>query len=113
MREVPFSIRIELLIKELGYNASSFSRAIGINNNVTINRILKGASQPSNKVLSKITTRFKCINADWILTDIGEPFLVDIKKKKCQVNCTEDCQVTHKKGNPNQKIQTTHGKLVK
>jgi len=65
------SKRINALIQELGLNKSSFSKEIGIDNNVTIGRIVNEDRSPSFEVLNKILNRFPNINAGWLLTGEG------------------------------------------
>ena len=67
------SERIELLIKELGYNKNSFSKAIGLGNNVTIGRIINEKRDPSYEVLQKIIQTFgHTISAKWLVTGEGQ-----------------------------------------
>ena len=67
------SERIELVIKELKHNKNSFSKAIGLGNNVTIGRIINERRDPSYDVLHKIIQTFgNKINARWLLTGEGQ-----------------------------------------
>lgn len=67
------SDRIEGIMKELGYNKNSFSKAIGLGNNVTIGRIINEKRDPSYEVLQKIIQTFgHTINARWLVTGEGE-----------------------------------------
>ena len=66
------SQRIEKLIKVLGHNKNSFSKAIGLGNNVTIGRIINENRDPSFEVLQKIMHTFgEQISAKWLLTGEG------------------------------------------
>ncbi len=67
--------RIELLIKELGYNKNSFSKAIGLTNNVTIGNIVNNNRQPSFGIIERIILSFENVNANWLITGKGEIFL--------------------------------------
>lgn len=69
------STRIALMIKELDMNVSSFSKAIGLTNNVTIGRIISEEREPGFQVLSKIKQTFDSINANWLITGKGGMFL--------------------------------------
>lgn len=69
------SLRIGLIIKHLNLNVNSFSKAIGLTNNVTIGRIISEEREPGYQVLSKILTTFGSINANWLITGEGEMFL--------------------------------------
>jgi transcriptional regulator with XRE-family HTH domain len=67
------SERIESVIKELGYNKNSFSKAIGLGNNVTIGRIINEKRDPSYEVLQKIIQTFgHIISAKWLVTGDGQ-----------------------------------------
>lgn len=64
------SERLEILIRELGLNSNSFSKALGYaNNNVTIGRIINDKEKsPSYDTLQKILEAFPRINPTWLLT---------------------------------------------
>lgn len=59
----------------LGLNKNSFSKAIGLSNNVTIGRIINEDREPSFDILTKIIQTYGSINANWLLTGEGEMFL--------------------------------------
>jgi len=65
------SNRIKLLIDYLNLNKSSFSKAIGLSNNVTIGRIINENRKPSYDVIEKILLTFGNINANWLITGKG------------------------------------------
>lgn len=56
---------------EEGLNKNSFSKAIGISNNVTITRIINEKRSPSRSTCEKIVTAFPKYNLTWILTGEG------------------------------------------
>ena len=64
------SERLEILIKQLGHNLNSFSKALGYpNNNVTIGRIINDRDKaPSYDTLQKILSSFPNVNPVWLLT---------------------------------------------
>lgn len=68
------SNRIALIMKEYGYNKNSFSKAIGLKNNVTIGRIINENRHPSYEVLYKIIQTFGSIDANWLLTGKGNMY---------------------------------------
>lgn len=68
------SNRIKALIEGLEMNTSSFSKAIGIGNNVTIGRIINESRKPSYDVLEKILQTFGNVNADWLMKGQGAMF---------------------------------------
>lgn len=68
------SDRIDMIIRELGLNKNSFSKVIGLDNNVTIGRIVNEERSPSYEVLNKIIQTYGSINANWLLTGNGSMF---------------------------------------
>lgn len=66
------SERINLIINHLKLNKNSFSKAIGLSNNVTIGKILNDKRSPSFDILTKIIQTYDCINSHWLLTGEGE-----------------------------------------
>lgn len=69
--ENSISHRIELIMNEFNLNKNSFSKAIGLKNNVTIGRIINENRKPSYDILTSITQTFGSINARWLLTGDG------------------------------------------
>lgn len=63
--------RIQKIMNEEGLNKNSFSKAIGISNNVTITRIINEKRSPSRSTCEKIVTAFPKYNLTWILTGEG------------------------------------------
>ncbi len=70
------SNRIDILIKALKLNRNSFSKAIGLDNNVTIGRIINENRNPSFEILEKILQTFGSVSADWLLMGEGDIFKV-------------------------------------
>jgi hypothetical protein len=67
------NLRIAKIIEHYGLNKNSFSKRIGIDNNVTIGNIVGGRlNKPSFEVLEKIMLLFDSINAEWLITGKGE-----------------------------------------
>lgn len=58
--------RINDLIAYFGMNKNSFSREIGMKNNVTIGRILNEDRNPSEKTVQMILDRFPQVNPNWL-----------------------------------------------
>ena len=87
------SERIDIIIKYLEMNPTSFSKAIGINNNVTIGRIINDKKSPSFEVLQKIIQQYSSvINTDWLITGQGNMLVQEearVKLKK--VHSTDVC----------------------
>ena len=77
------SERLEILIRELGLNPNSFSKALGYpNNNVTIGRIINDKEKaPSYETLQKILSSFPQINPSWLLTGETPMFRDGIKEE--------------------------------
>jgi transcriptional regulator with XRE-family HTH domain len=83
--------RINYLIRELGLNVTSFSKKIGISNNMTIGRIIREKRNPSYETIQLIMNTFN-INANWIFTGKGDIFqnkteqrLINIEKSLNQI----------------------------
>ena len=65
--------RIYLIIEYYKLNPTSFSKKIGLSNNVTIGNIVGGRyNKPSFDVLEKILLTFESVNSEWLLTGNGE-----------------------------------------
>lgn len=64
--------RIQLIIEREGMNKTSFSKAIGLTNNVTITRIINEQRNPSRSTCEKIVSAFPQYNLDWLLLGEGE-----------------------------------------
>lgn len=68
------SERIKFLISELGYNMNTFSKQIGLTNNVTVGKIINEKRNPSYDVTMKILNRFPEVNTHWFVTGEGDIF---------------------------------------
>ena len=75
--------RVMKVINYYGLNVNNFSKEIGLNNNVTIDRIVKAKSAPSHAVITRILTRFKDIDANWLIQGKGA---MEIKKNDASNN---------------------------
>ena len=58
--------RIDELMTYFGLNKNSFSKEIGLTNNVTIGRILNEDRDPSPKTVKMILDRFPQVNPNWL-----------------------------------------------
>jgi transcriptional regulator with XRE-family HTH domain len=68
--------RLKKLIEELGYNPTSFSKALGLKSNVQISNIVSGRlSKPSFETLELIHSFFDNINFDWLITGRGDRYI--------------------------------------
>lgn len=67
--------RLKLLIETLGLNITTFSKEIGLANNVTILRIVKHGNSPSYKVTVMIKSKYPNLNLNWFLFNEGEMWL--------------------------------------
>ncbi|WP_159522963.1 helix-turn-helix domain-containing protein [Sunxiuqinia indica] len=56
-------------------NNAQFSQKVGLNNNTTIGRIIKGDTRPSFDVLYKILSTFPDLDANWLILGRGKMFL--------------------------------------
>lgn len=66
--------RVKLIMEREGYNKNSFSTVIGLNNNVTITRLINEKRKPSRMTCEKIAQRFPQYSLNWILTGKGEMY---------------------------------------
>ena len=64
--------RVQYVMDKEGFNKNSFSEAIGINNNVTITRLINEKRNPSRATCQKIINRFPKYNLEWLYTGTGE-----------------------------------------
>ena len=69
--------RIDLIIKELGFNNNSFSGIVGTNPTV-IHNIIKGRNAPGFELLSKIALSFGKINMNWLITGKGNMYVQEM-----------------------------------
>ncbi|MBS4012359.1 MAG: helix-turn-helix transcriptional regulator [Bacteroidetes bacterium] len=72
--EIEINKRIEVLIQNLGLNINSFSKKIGIQNNVTIGNIIKGRQSPGYTTIMMILKTFPNLNTDWLIKGEGNMF---------------------------------------
>ena len=64
--------RVQYIMDKEGFNKNSFSEAIGINNNVTITRLINEKRNPSRATCQKIIDRFPKYNFEWLYAGSGE-----------------------------------------
>ena len=82
--------RIQYVINNEGLNKNSFSKAIGLNNNVTITRIINEKRNPSRNTCKKIVERFPKYNMGWLLTGEGDSLTSTYSNNKVTVNGNEN-----------------------
>ena len=80
--------RVELIIEKEGLNKNSFSKAIGISNNVTITRIINEHRTPSRATCEKIVSAFPIYNLEWLLTGEGD-MLTDTQSQTFHSNARQ------------------------
>ena len=64
--------RVQYIMDKEGLNKNSLSTAIGMNNNVTITRIINEKRNPSRTTCQKIIDRFPKYSLDWLFYGKGE-----------------------------------------
>lgn len=64
--------RVLYIMNKEGLNKNSFSIAIGIDNNVTITRIINEKRSPSRATCNKIINRFPKYSFEWLYKGVGE-----------------------------------------
>lgn len=62
--------KIEKIMQLENLNSAQFATEIGIQGS-TLSHILNGRNKPSLDVLKKIMNRFRTINPEWLILDIG------------------------------------------
>ena len=67
--------RVEKIMMYFDLNKNSFSKEIGMSNNVTIGRIINEKRKPSEATLKRIVNRFKSVNLEWLKTGTGKMLL--------------------------------------
>lgn len=65
-------------------NKNSFSHAVGINNNVTITRIINEKRTPSRATCQKIIERFPKYRFDWLMYGTGEIYAAPPEEKESE-----------------------------
>lgn len=90
--------RIEQVMLHYSLNKNSFSKRIGLTNNVTIGNIVGGRrSKPSYDVLTKIMETFPEVNPHWLMTGEGE--MISKYDLKTTVHESKQAYITNKNGN--------------
>jgi len=64
--------RINELLQHFNMSQTELAKKIGLNNNVTINRLAGNHVKPSYDIIVKILEAFPEVNANWLLTEIRE-----------------------------------------
>lgn len=62
--------KIEKIMQTENMNSAQFAVEIGIQGS-TLSHILNGRNKPSLEVLKKILNRFRTINPEWLILDVG------------------------------------------
>lgn len=64
--------RVKFVMENEGHNKNSFSKAIGMSNNVTITLIINKKRKPHPATLEKIAQKFPKYNPEWLFEGDGE-----------------------------------------
>lgn len=78
------SERVKCIIKELGLNMNSFSKEIGLTNNVTIGKMINERRNPSYDVILKIVSKCPQFSLDWLIKGNGEKYVYDARGNAAQ-----------------------------
>ncbi|MCC8187508.1 MAG: helix-turn-helix domain-containing protein [Bacteroides sp.] len=70
--------RVQYIMKSEGLNKNSFSKAIGLTNNVTITRIINEKRTPSQATCQKIIKHFPEYRLEWLMHGVGEPLEMNL-----------------------------------
>ncbi|MGI4733837.1 MAG: hypothetical protein ACRYG7_01520 [Janthinobacterium lividum] len=90
MQETTINQRLKFLIETLSVSVRAFSEAIGESTGNTNNYLGSRQLAPKHEYLSKVLTHFSNVNAHWLLTGNGEPFLTDSTAPLSQTNISGD-----------------------
>lgn len=66
------SERLSQLVAHYGINLTEFSKKLGLNNSVTISKIINQNRKPSSKTIGRIIKAFPEINYDWLINGKGD-----------------------------------------
>jgi hypothetical protein len=67
--------RLKFLVENLSPSVRAFSEAIGDSSSNTNNYVGSRQTEPKPEYLAKVINHFSNVNAHWLLTGNGEPFL--------------------------------------
>lgn len=110
MEQDSINQRLNFLVESLAESARAFSDLIGESPTNTHNYISAG-KKPNPKYLKSLLLHYRNINAHWLITGEGEPFLVDRESGATQVgnfNQAGNANSQKVKGNKNN-VQTANG----
>lgn len=85
MEHTTINQRIKFLIDKLAVSARAFSDAIEDSPTNTQNYIGPRQTAPKHEYLAKVVRHFSNVNAQWLLTGEGEPFIGEIPVPKVAV----------------------------
>ncbi len=88
------SERLSQLVAHYGINLTEFSKKLGLNNSVTVSKIINQNRKPSSKTIGRIINAYPDINYDWLINGMGE-MLKSTKTNHNEVN-QDDLTVTTK-----------------
>ena len=66
------SERLSQIVAHYGINLTEFSKKLGLNNSVTISKIINQNRKPSSKTIGRIIKAYPEINYDWLINGNGE-----------------------------------------
>lgn len=75
--------RIEVIMKEEGLNKNSLSRRMGLQNNVTITKIVNDHRTPQTSTLEKLADAFPQYNRAWVIYGREPKMAIDAKETDC------------------------------
>lgn len=104
MSEATINQRLKFLIERLSTSVRAFSEAIGDSYSNTQNYIGTRQLAPKHEYLAKVINHYSDVNAQWLLTGQGEPFLSDPQIPSTNLNA--------KKISRSQFVASNQGKAV-
>jgi len=81
--------RISKMVAHYGINLTTLSKKVGLNNSVTISKIINEKRKPSSKTVGRIIHAFPDINYDWLVNGEGDMLKSESNKETSTVNNDE------------------------
>ncbi len=85
--------RIVKILEDEGINPSTFADEIGVQRS-SISHILSNRNKPSLDIITKILSRYRNIDSEWLIMGRGTPYKSDKNINKEEVNTPPDQSIT-------------------
>ena len=81
--------RISKMVAHYGINLTTLSKKMGLNNSVTISKIINEKRKPSSKTIGRIIHAFPDLNYDWLVNGEGDMLKSESNKETSTLNNDE------------------------